>query len=208
MGIMQDKIKPFGSPLVDVTGEQVQTMGLISLPITCGTSPRQSTVMVDFLVVDRPLAYIMIIGRPALNKLKAITSTYHLMMKFPTNDGIRELKGDHVVVQKCYNISLKRVMGSGFLSVNVVNSTREVEVKGEPAKESEEVIVRDGKVLKIGSRLASKILEGIVNFLPKHGSFHLDTRRHAGNRSQDYSSLLEYQPQIKPGKAETKEVHL
>jgi hypothetical protein len=57
-------------------------MGVISLPITCGTSPRDSTVIVDFLVIDRPSAYNAIIGRPALNKLKAITSTYHLMMKF------------------------------------------------------------------------------------------------------------------------------
>jgi hypothetical protein len=52
MGIPRDKIKPFGSPLVGFTGEQVQTMGVISLPITCGTSPRDSTVMVDFLVIN------------------------------------------------------------------------------------------------------------------------------------------------------------
>jgi hypothetical protein len=97
MGITQDRIKPFGSPLVGFTEEQVQTMGLISLPITCRTSPMDSTVMVDFLVVDRPSTYNVIIGRPGLNKLKAITSTYHLMMKFPTKNGIGELKGDQVV---------------------------------------------------------------------------------------------------------------
>jgi hypothetical protein len=52
MGIAWDRIKPFGSPLVGFTGEQVLTMGVISLPITCGTSPKDSTVMVDFLVID------------------------------------------------------------------------------------------------------------------------------------------------------------
>jgi hypothetical protein len=72
-------------------------MGLISLPITCGMSPRQSTVIVDFLVVDRPSAYNIIIGRSMLNKLRAITSTYHLMMKFPTKEGIGELRGNQVV---------------------------------------------------------------------------------------------------------------
>ena len=97
MGITQNKIKPFGLPLVGFIGEQVQTMGLISLPVTCGTSPRQSTVMVYLLVVDRPSAYNMIIGWPALNKSKDITSTYHLMMKFLTKEGIGEIRGDQVV---------------------------------------------------------------------------------------------------------------
>jgi hypothetical protein len=76
-------------------------MGIISLPITCEMSTRDSTVTVDFLVVDRPSAYNVINGRPTFNKLKAITSTYHLMIKFPTKNGIRELKGNHVVVRKC-----------------------------------------------------------------------------------------------------------
>jgi hypothetical protein len=120
MGIAQDRIKPFGSPLVGFTGEQVQTMGIISLPITYRMSPRDSTVMVDFLVVDRPSAYNVIIGWPALNKLKAITSTY-LMMKFPTKNGIGELKGNQIVERKCYNISLKKVMGLGFLPISVIS---------------------------------------------------------------------------------------
>jgi hypothetical protein len=54
-------------------------------------------VIVDFLVVDRPSAYNIIIGRSTLNKLRAITSTYHLMMKFPTKEGIGELRGNQVV---------------------------------------------------------------------------------------------------------------
>jgi hypothetical protein len=99
----------------------------------------------------------MIIDRPALNKLKAITLTYHLMMKFPSKDRTGELKGDQMVARKCYSISLKRVMGSSFLPVSVISSTQEVEVKGEPAEELEEVVVGDGKVLKVGSLLALKI---------------------------------------------------
>jgi hypothetical protein len=165
MEIAQDKIKPLGSLLVGFIGEHVQTMGIISLPIMCRTSPRDSTIMVDFLVVNRPSAYNVIIGRPALNKLKAITSTYHLMMKFPTKNGIGELKGNQIVVRKCYNISLKKVMGPGFLPVSVVNSTQEVEIKGEPAKALEEVIIGDGKILKIGSQLDLGIREGIIDFL-------------------------------------------
>jgi hypothetical protein len=134
MGIPRDRIKPFGSPLVGFTREQVQTMGVISLPITCGASPRDSMVIVDFLVIDRPSAYNAIIGRPALNKLRAITSTYHLMMKFLTKGRIGELKGNQVVARRCYNISLKGVINSEFLPVSMVSSTNEVEIKGNPLK--------------------------------------------------------------------------
>jgi hypothetical protein len=86
-------------------------------------SPRQSTVIVDFLVVDRPSAYNIIIGRSTLNKLRAITSTYHLMMKFPTKEGIGELRGNQVVALRCYNMSLKKVIGPGFLPISIVSNT-------------------------------------------------------------------------------------
>ena len=56
MGIDRDRIKPFGSPLVGFGGEQVYSIGIISLPLTVVTAPKVSNVMVDFLVVDRPSA--------------------------------------------------------------------------------------------------------------------------------------------------------
>ncbi|XP_059441975.1 uncharacterized protein LOC132174318 [Corylus avellana] len=108
MGVERSRIQPFDSPLVGFAGEQVQPMGLISLPVMVGTAPRQSTTMVDFLVIDRPSAYNAIIGRSSLNKLKAVTSTYHLMMKFPTEEGVGVVKGDQATARKCYNISTKK----------------------------------------------------------------------------------------------------
>ena len=62
MGIDRDRIKPFTSPLVGFGGEQVFPVGIISLSLTAETTPKISTVMMDFLVVDRPSAYNAIIG--------------------------------------------------------------------------------------------------------------------------------------------------
>jgi hypothetical protein len=107
MGIERDRIRPFGSPLIG--GEQVQPIGIISLSMTGGTALRLSTVMVDFLVVDRLSAYNTIIGRPTLNKLRAATSTYHLMMKFSIEEGMGEVKRDQLAARRCYNISMKKV---------------------------------------------------------------------------------------------------
>ena len=144
MGNNRDRIKLFGSPFVGFGGEQVYPIGIISLPLTVGTAPKVSTVMVDFLVVDRPSAYNAIIGRPGLNKLRAATSTYHLMMKIPTEVGIGEVKGDQLAVRRCYNISMKKVSDPTTLLVASVTK-----VKGEPVKPLKKVIVGEGRVLQI-----------------------------------------------------------
>ncbi|RRT32529.1 hypothetical protein B296_00047995 [Ensete ventricosum] len=46
--------------------------------------PRSKTLMVSFMVVKLPSAYNAIIGRPTLNQLKAVVSTYHRLLKFLT----------------------------------------------------------------------------------------------------------------------------
>ena len=43
----------------------------------------------------------MIIRRPTLNCWKAATSTYCLKVKFPTEQGIGEIKGDQVLAREC-----------------------------------------------------------------------------------------------------------
>ncbi|KAL5577646.1 hypothetical protein UlMin_019345 [Ulmus minor] len=59
-----------------------------------GTHPYQHIQSVNFVVVDCPSSYNAIIGRPTLNAIRAVTSTYHLLVKFPTVGGIGVLKGD------------------------------------------------------------------------------------------------------------------
>ncbi|GFY91372.1 hypothetical protein Acr_07g0015680 [Actinidia rufa] len=81
--------------------------GWINLPITLGTEPHQTTVWQDFIVVDCPSPYNAILGRPTLGGIKAITSTYHLKMKFPTLTGIGEVKGDQKVARQCFISAMK-----------------------------------------------------------------------------------------------------
>jgi hypothetical protein len=53
-----------------------------------GTHPRQKTIMVKFMVIDRPSGYNAILRRTSLNELKAVTLTLHLNMEFPIDEGI------------------------------------------------------------------------------------------------------------------------
>ncbi|XP_059623107.1 uncharacterized protein LOC132266270 [Cornus florida] len=82
--IGRENLRPMKSPLVGFSGDKVYPLGAVTLPVTAGANPKQVTVMVDFLVVDCPSSYNIILGRTTFNAMKAITSTYHLLMRFPT----------------------------------------------------------------------------------------------------------------------------
>ena len=93
---------PTNAPLVGFGGTRVLPLGAITLSVTVGDYPQQITRDVTFLVVDCSSAYNGILGRPMLNSWKAATSTYHLMIKFPTEYRIGELRGDQVDARECY----------------------------------------------------------------------------------------------------------
>ena len=75
---------------------------MITLLATIGDYPQQITKDVSFLVVDCSSTYNAILGRPTLNAWKAVTLTYHLMIKFPIEYEVGEVRGDYVVALECY----------------------------------------------------------------------------------------------------------
>ena len=99
-------LQPFKSPLVSFSGDRIYPKGIISLRVTTGTHPAQITKQVDFLIVDCPSSYNVILGRPTLNQIKAANSTYCLKVKFPTPHGIGEVCGDQLLARECYQVVL------------------------------------------------------------------------------------------------------
>ena len=67
-----------------------------------GANPQQVTKDVNFLMVECSSSYNAIIGRPTLNNWKAVTSTYHLSVKFPIEYGIGQVQGDQLTARECY----------------------------------------------------------------------------------------------------------
>ncbi|KAL0351222.1 UNVERIFIED_CONTAM: hypothetical protein Sradi_4271400 [Sesamum radiatum] len=55
-----------------------------------------------------PSAYNIILGRPSLNLFRAIASTFHMKLKFPTSVGVGEVVGDELMARVCYVNTLKR----------------------------------------------------------------------------------------------------
>ena len=102
-------LTPAQTPLYGVAGECVRAASTIRLPVTIGDGPERVTRMVAFIIVDRPSVYNVILGRPTLNVLKAVVSTYHLAMKFPTESGIGFFQGNQEKARKCYMEAVNKV---------------------------------------------------------------------------------------------------
>ncbi|RWW45498.1 hypothetical protein BHE74_00048699, partial [Ensete ventricosum] len=64
------------------------------LPTTLGQEPESKILMVTFMVVGLSTAYNIILERPTLNRLRAVVSTYHRTLKFPTKAGVGEVRSD------------------------------------------------------------------------------------------------------------------
>ena len=88
--------------LVWFRGPRVYPLDAVILPIIVNDYPQQITKDVSFLVVNCSFTYNTILGYPTLNSWKAVTLTYHLMIKFPIEYEVGEVLGDQVVTRECY----------------------------------------------------------------------------------------------------------
>ena len=50
----------------------------------------------------------MLLGRPSFNALKAIPFAYHMVIKFPIENGVEVVRGDQWVARECYLMSIKQ----------------------------------------------------------------------------------------------------
>ena len=115
----------------------------------------------DFLIVDCPSSYNVILGRSTLNWLKAVTSTYCLKVKFPTSNGIWQICGDQLLARECYQAVLASKENHAWMV--------EEESK-KPTQELEDVCLVEGdvtKVTRVRAGLDANLKTEIVEFL-KH----------------------------------------
>ena len=131
--INRERLVPTNAPLVRFEGTKVYPLGAVTLPVTVRDYPQQITKDVTFMVVDYLPVYNAILGRPTLNSWKAVTSTYHLMIKFPTEYGVREVRGDQIAMRECYIAMLE--MDDHLQTMNI----EEQRTMAEPIERLEEI---------------------------------------------------------------------
>ena len=115
-------------------------------------------------MVDCSSSYNAIIGKLTLNRWKAMTSTYHLSIKFPTEYGVGQVQGDQLAARECY---------LAMLSVDEHMQTMGIEerrVTTEPTEVLEDIPLEEGnleKFTRIGTSMKEKTKQDLVQFLRK-----------------------------------------
>ncbi|XP_050290351.1 uncharacterized protein LOC126728596 [Quercus robur] len=125
------RLRPFESPLVSFSGDKVYPRGIVALTVTAGSYPLQ----------------------------KAAISTYCLKVKFPTEHGVGEIKGDQVLARECYHAVL----------ASKENHTWTIEEKTPEIMEKLETVKLAGgnppKTTQIKTSMSQRTKGEIVSFL-------------------------------------------
>ena len=112
--------------------------GSIQLVLTLGDLPCQATTTVRFLIIDAPSAYNMLLGRPSLNTIRAIPFAYHMVIKFPTANGVGIVRGNQRIARECYSASMKQKTVDNIY-MDELDMRDEVSTRPAPSKELEPV---------------------------------------------------------------------
>ncbi|KAF8051490.1 hypothetical protein N665_1716s0009 [Sinapis alba] len=98
--IFRDTLRRMNIELGEVvpTPKPVTSFFGIKLPVMA----KEVMKIVDFAVVGNPTIYNVIIGMPWINAMKAVPSTYHLGIKFPTANGIAKIWGCQKQSRLCF----------------------------------------------------------------------------------------------------------
>ena len=95
LGLKNQDLSKYDSPLVSFDGRVVIPQGRISLPV----SMEGKEVMATFIVVNSFSPYMAILGRPWIHAMGAIPLTLHMKVKFCTKHGVATVRGNQKVAQ-------------------------------------------------------------------------------------------------------------
>ena len=84
MGLGSEQLSSSTELLYGFTRDAVVPVGWISLLLTIGDADRQAPTVTNFLILDCPSAYNIVLRRPAMNDLDLVTSIRSLIVKFLT----------------------------------------------------------------------------------------------------------------------------
>ncbi|GKE01673.1 reverse transcriptase domain-containing protein [Tanacetum coccineum] len=144
----------------EFSGEQVKPLGKIELDVCFGGNGRCRRAIMKFTVIPAPSPYNIILGRPGLRQLRAIPSTIHGIMKFPTPWGVATIVSQATMVLQCGS-ERKKQAGELPEEVKVLNDTSPTEhVLINPAYPEQLVV--------IGKNLSPKGLAQLKSLLKRN----------------------------------------
>nr|XP_017228849.1 PREDICTED: uncharacterized protein LOC108204072 [Daucus carota subsp. sativus] len=139
MGYSDSQLTPSDMPIYGFNNVETKIEGMIQLPVTMGTEPRQATCMLNFLI------------------------------KFPTKNGVGEEIGDQKMARSCYVGALKSGgTGGQVLPIEDLDVREEEERRGKPAEDLVPLSLypdEPEKVTYVGASLPEDMKSEFVKFL-------------------------------------------
>ncbi|GJX84809.1 reverse transcriptase domain-containing protein [Tanacetum coccineum] len=105
--MVQARLMPTHTELVGFSGEQLLPMGKIELEVMFRSEGLCRKTTMKFTVVKASSPYNIILGWTRMKELRAIPSTMHAMMKFPTPRGIATLVPRTTAIFECRQLEGK-----------------------------------------------------------------------------------------------------
>jgi len=147
-----DQLRPYTGCLYGFARDQVEVRGHLELRTTFTDGVVSRTENISYLVVNAPSAYNMLLGRPRLNRLRAVASTRHMKMKLPNLGGkVITIKSDQKEAKRCYENSLKTKRG--VFMVTTRDPSEEGVARAEIARERRPEPAGDVLERKIGGNV-------------------------------------------------------
>ncbi|XP_073109541.1 uncharacterized protein [Elaeis guineensis] len=156
-------------PLIGFLGITVLVERTISLATIIGRAPKQVVVQITYFVVKSPSMYNAIISHPELNALRAIVSTYHLMVKFSTLKGVGELRRNQQLAKECHMATLRG-------AAPIDQSANKLNVRDEKSEQRGQS-VEDLIAVPIGGDLDKWYLPGVDTEIMVH-QFNIGPKHH------------------------------
>ncbi|XP_060959308.1 uncharacterized protein LOC133030547 [Cannabis sativa] len=139
MGLKKAKLRSCMVNLCGFTGDSIASLGIIKLALTLGEAPLTTTIMQDFLVVDLPSAYNILLGRPALGLQHIVrSSTTHRTR----GNGVGVVHGDQMLARDCYHIELQHRKGGHQLMTILVGENEKKEEDLDPRVRDERNLLK------------------------------------------------------------------
>ena len=102
LGLKNEDLLKYDTPLVEFNGQVVILEGQISLPV----SMEGKEVTIAFIVVASFSPYTTILGRSWIHAMGAVSSTLHVKVKFYTEQGIVVVRGSQQVAKQCLVVTV------------------------------------------------------------------------------------------------------
>ncbi|GJW02072.1 reverse transcriptase domain-containing protein [Tanacetum coccineum] len=160
-GDIKSRLTPTQTELVGFSEEQLVPIGKIELEVQFRGGGLTRRTMMKFTVVRASSPYNIILGRTGLQELRAVSSTVHAMLKFPTPKGIATLCARAEPIYEC-RWSERRVTKQEVLAQKT-NDLKTPNPEGE-----EKVLVNPAfseQAITIGTRFSAKCREQLIRLL-------------------------------------------